>query len=236
MMGRAIFTVFCAALLLGGNARAMDASTLRGAVLNYLQGQAGSLRARAGGEGRVQFAIVGIDPRFHAPDCAQPPQFSIAENSGLGSRLNVRVTCNSGNGWSVYVPVDVAIHRPVVAAARPLPRDAAITAADLQLLERDVASLNGQFLTAIDEAVGLSARRPLAAGAVLSRDQLLQPLLIRRGDAVTIRVESGGLSVNMPGVAMTDGRRGEPIRVKNSNSARIVDAQVVEAGVVTVPM
>jgi flagella basal body P-ring formation protein FlgA len=235
-MGRVIFTAFCTVLLLGGKALAMDASSLRSAVLDYLSGQTGRLLARAGGEGRVQFAIVGIDPRFQAPDCMQPPQFAIAETGGLGSRLNVRVTCNTGNGWSVYVPVDLVIHRTVVVAARQLPRDAMISASDLQLIERDVAPLNGQFLTTVDEAVGLSARRPVTAGAVLSRDQLLQPLLIRRGDAVTIRAESGGLNVNMPGVAMTDGRRGESIRVRNSNSARMVDAQVVDAGVVSVPM
>ncbi len=64
----------------------------------------------------------------------------------------------------------------------------------------------------------------------------MQPILIKRGDAVTITAEGDGLSVKMPGVAMSDGRRGEQIRIKNNNSAKIVDAQVTEPGEVAVPM
>jgi flagella basal body P-ring formation protein FlgA len=79
-------------------------------------------------------------------------------------------------------------------------------------------------------------KRQLNAGVPITGDILSQPVLIKRGEAVTITAEGDGLSVKMPGVAMSDGRRGEQIRIKNNNSAKIVDAQVTDAGQVTVSM
>lgn len=236
MMGRGVFLSFCITILLSGGTQAMDANGLRGAVQRYLETHTDTLLARAGGQGRLQFAIAGIDPRFYAPDCRQPLQFAIKDQGAVSSRLNVQVSCAAGNNWSNYVPVDIAIFRRVITAANPLARDVAIKAGDLMLAERDITELNGQYLTRAEDVIGLSAKRTLAPGTIVTRDNLLQPLLIRRGDAVTIKAEADGLIVHMPGVAMTDGRRGEPIRVKNINSAKMVDAQVVEAGVVSVPM
>lgn len=238
MMGRGVFQVFCVATLLLGSAgaRALDANGLRQLVQQYMQGQTDNLLARYGKQSRLQIGVINVDQRLFVPDCPQPPALSSAEQTGNQSRLNVQVSCAGGVNWSVYVPVEIAVFRPVVTLANPLPRNAAISAADVQLTELDITRIGGPYLTRPEDAIGMSLKRQLNAGVAITSDQLLPPLLIRRGDAVTITAESDGLTVHMPGVALTDGRRGEQIRIKNSNSAKVVDAQVIEAGMVAVAM
>lgn len=237
-MGRGILRAFCllAAGAGAGQLQALDHNGLRQNVESFMRGQIPALQARYGARSRIEFALVAMDSRLNLPDCAQPLALSIREQGNLASRINVQVACNAGLGWNVYVPVDVAIYAPVVSTAGPLARGATVGADDIQLVDTDITRLNGQYLSRVEDAVGLSLKRQLNAGTPITGDMLAQPTLIKRGDAVTITVESDGLAVRMPGVALSDGRRGEQIRVKNSNSAKVVDAQVTEAGQVAVAM
>jgi flagella basal body P-ring formation protein FlgA len=238
MMGRGIFQGLTILLLVAASsgAQAMDQNGLRRLVQPFMQGRISSLLTRYGRDSRIEFTISTIDPRLNVPDCTTAPALAIKEQAGQSSRLNVQVSCNSGAGWSLFVPVDLAIFRPVVTVINPIARGATIGSADVQLTETDVSSLNGQYLTRLEDAVGMSTKRAFNAGNAVITDQLSQPLLIKRGETVIISAEVDGLSVRMPGVALTDGRRGEQIRVKNSNSAKIVDAQVVDTGLVSAPM
>lgn len=237
-MGRGILRAFSLLPALAGAAaaQALDHDGLRRSVETFMRSQIPVLQSRYGQGSRIEFALVALDPRLNLPDCPQPPALSVREQPNLGSRLNVQVSCNAGLGWNLYVPVDIAVYTPVVATSGPLPRGATLTAADIQLVETDVTRLNGQYLTRPQDAVGLSLKRQLAAATPITGEVLAQPVLVKRGEAVTITAASGGLSVKMPGIAMSDGRRGEQIRVKNGNSARVIDAQVTDVGQVTVSM
>lgn len=237
-MGRGILRAFCLLPALLGTAAtsALDHNGLRHSVETFMQTQIPALQNRYGRNSRVEFALVAMDPRLNLPNCQQPLALSLKEQDNITSRLNVQVSCNAGMGWNVFVPVDIGIHLPIVSANGPLARNTTLTEGDIQLTESDITRLNGPYLTRPEDAIGLSLKRQLTAGAPITSDLLSQPILIKRGDAVTITAESDGLSVKMPGVAMSDGRRGEQIRIKNSTSAKIVDAQVTEAGQVTVSM
>jgi flagella basal body P-ring formation protein FlgA len=66
--------------------------------------------------------------------------------------------------------------------------------------------------------------------------QLEPPLVVRRGEAVVISAASSIVAVKVAGVALTDGRLGEQIRIKNLSSSRIVQAKMVGPGQAEVPM
>ncbi len=237
-MGRGILRAFCLtpALLGATAALALDHNGLRQSVETFMQSQIPGLQNRYGRSSRIEFALVAMDPRLNLPNCQQPLALSIKEQENITSRLNVQVSCNAGMGWNVFVPVDIAIHLQVVSANGPLARNTTLAESDIQMAETDITRINGPYLTRPQDAIGLSLKRQLNPGTPITSDMLSQPILIKRGDAVTITAEGDGLSVKMPGVAMSDGRRGEQIRIKNNNSAKIVDAQVTEPGEVAVPM
>lgn len=234
--------LLCSALLASplpaaaGGPVAGDSKAIAQAAERFMAGWSVEMLTRLGGDARISHKVVGLDPRLAMPSCAEPLQVEAREQRQLGTRLNLQVSCRSGNGWSLFVPIELAVHRAVVVAARPLAHAETLTAADLQLVEHDVARLNGQYFTDLAEAVGMAARRPLAQGAPVLGEQLEPPLLVKRGDSVLITAEGTTIAVKMNGVAMTNGRRGEQIRVRNSSSGKIVAARVAAAGMVEVTL
>lgn len=228
--------LICCALAAAPALAGVDAAAVRQAVEHFLAGHRDDFLARNPGITRADFTVAALDPRLTLPDCATPLAVEAQQTRQLQARINTQVSCTSGNGWSLYVPIDVAIYRPVVIAARPLDRGDVLTEADLISSELDVTRLHGAYLTEIPAAVGLEVRRPLAAQAIVSQQMLQPPLLIRRGESVSIRAAGQAIAVHMNGVALSDGRLGQPIRVRNSSSNRVVEAKVVGPGVTEVAL
>ena len=75
-----------------------------------------------------------------------------------------------------------------------------------------------------EQVIGLSARRALRAGAVVSRRDLVSPRVIARNDMVEVAFVAGGVSLTVTGRAMRDAAVGEPVPVVNATSGRTIDA------------
>jgi flagella basal body P-ring formation protein FlgA len=236
------FFLLCSVLFAGsalaGQAApyAGDGKAITQAAESFMVGWSDEMLTRLGGDARISYSIAGLDPRLAMPACAEPLAVEAREQRQLNARLNLQVSCRSGNGWSLFVPIEIAVLRPIVVAARPLAHGETLAAGDLQLVEHNVARLTGQYFTSPDEAVDMAVRRPLAQGAPVLGEQLQPPLLVKRGDAVLITAAGSTIAVKMNGIAMTDGRRGEQIRVRNSSSGKIVAARVAATGVVEVTL
>lgn len=211
-----------------------DSKTIVAAAQRFMSSYSDDLLAQLGGNARIEYRIEGVDSRLAMPACTQALEVAAKEAQRLGSRLNLQVSCRSGNTWSLFVPVTLAIHRPVVTTVRPLSHGETLLAPDLTLTELDVSRLSGQYLTALKEAVGMSIKRPLGQGSAVIAEHLQPPLLVRRGDTVVISAAGSTLAVKMAGVAMTDGRRGEQIRIKNNSSGKVVAGRVAAPGLVEV--
>lgn len=211
-----------------------DNNELRTAADKFMAGYSRKIAERLGTGTRIEYQLPALDTRVGQSNCSQPLALSTRDQNEAPARVNVLVSCI--DGWSLYVPVDLIIYRQVVAATRPLAVGSTIGSGDIQLVEADVSQLLGQYLTDPQEAVGMAVKRGIGQGRPLTAQQLDAPLLIKRGDSVIISAESSAMAVKMPGIAMTDGRRGEQIRIKNRSSSRVIDARVVAPGQAVVPM
>lgn len=235
MMRRIFFHLIPLTLTLCVTTTAASAenSAVRTAVDRFMHSYNAKLVKQFGSDLRVEYTVTALDSQPIA-DCPAPLGLSTKDTGQLTSRINVQVSCPGG--WSIYLPVDLSILRPVVIALKPLAPGSTIDDDDVQLAETDITQLLGQYLTRLDEAVGMSAKRSIMQGRPLTSQQLVPPLLIRRGDSVVINAASGGIVVKTTGTAMTDGRRGEQIRIKNQGSARVIDARVTGQGEVQTSM
>jgi flagella basal body P-ring formation protein FlgA len=104
---------------------------------------------------------------------------------------------------------------------------------DVAVEQRDLTTLPPGYLDDPAIAVGLTASRAIAGGAVLTNQQLLGTRAVQRGQTVTLVADAGGMSVRMAGRAMTDGLINQRVRVENLSSGKIVEGiarseQVVE--------
>jgi flagella basal body P-ring formation protein FlgA len=200
----------------------------------YMTSYTHSLAKRLGSGAHIDYSTSGIAANATSQSCATPLAISARDQTQTLNRVTLLVAC--GNDWSMYVPIDLDVHLPIVITNKPLANGAVIGADDVELSSFDVSDLTGTYLTTLDDAIGMGVKRSIAPGRPVLSQQLEQPLIIHRGDAVVINAEAGMLAVKMTGTALNDGRRGEQIRIKNQATSRVVDARVTGPGEVAVSM
>lgn len=167
-----------------------------------------------------------LDPRLRLARCAQPLEAFLRRGTKIGARTIVGVRCNGGKPWKVYVPVDVVVTADVLTAKRTLSRGHIVVAADLVTDERDVSRMNSGYLSDPDQVVGQRLKTTVLPGRVITPAMVEADNVIRRGQSVTLVVESEGININMAGKALTDGALNQRIRVENVNSGRVVEGIV----------
>lgn len=82
---------------------------------------------------------------------------------------------------------------------------------------------------------GMVATRALAADQEIRADGVESPqppILVRRNEAVTIRIERPGLTITAMGQSLQEGRAGEAVKVRNADSSRIIVCKVNTDGTV----
>ena len=107
-----------------------------------------------------------------------------------------------------------------------------ISASDLETQAVDARKARGAL--GMEEIAGLEARRPLSAGAPVRAHDLRQPNLIKKGQAVTMVVSHGNLTIAAKGKALEDGSKGSIVRVQNISSNQVIQGEVTATGLVSV--
>ncbi len=183
---------------------------------------------------RVEAQANRLDPRLHLAACADSLESTSPVAGQLRSRLSIGVRCPGAGGWSIYVPVQVHVFAKVVVLTAPAAAGEPLAAGELALEERDVAAISGAYLTRLQDAEGMAARRVLGPGAVLTTSSLQPMTIVHRGQQVGLVAGGSGFTVVTHGEALTDAAVGDQVRVRNLSSHQVVEGQVQEDGRVRV--
>lgn len=194
------------------------------------------LVSRNQGQQAPQIEAGPLDARLALAACEAPLEAFMPPGSATYGNTTVGVRCPGAKPWSVYVPVKIKVSTPVVVAARPLMRGAQLSEADLTTATLDAGSLPPDYLTNPQLAIGQQLKRPLSIGMAVAAGMLDTPRMVRRDEQVTILAEDGGLEVRMTGLALEDGVLGQPIKVRNLLSKRIIGGIIAAPGIVKVQM
>jgi flagella basal body P-ring formation protein FlgA len=214
---------------------AVNSQQIRNSIDNYMPEHLELIAQQYGNNTRTDYRIGSLDARISMADCPIPLNVEQKSNNNIGN-INLKISCDQQAIWSIYVPIQVSLYRPVVTAASPITRGLTITPSHLQLREMDISKLNGSYFTSIDEVIGLEAKREIRPDSTVIATYLAPPIMIKRGESVIMTAKSGSLSVRIPATALKDGYEGEQISVRNKQSKRIVDARVMGPGRVSVTM
>lgn len=195
------------------------------AVAHYLKGQVA--------EG-YQIEVQGVNlPR----ELVLPAgELSMVASGRSGASLRGSVLLRLGllvNGQEVaqrQVSAQIKLIGPVCRLVRGVERGDSITASDVEEVRDEVPP----GVLRCQDAIGQSARSHLRAGALAHRSALQPPMLVARGQRVTIVYQSGALRVTAQGEAVVDGTKGQWVPIKNLGSGKAVKALVVAPGVVQV--
>jgi flagellar basal body P-ring formation protein FlgA len=81
-----------------------------------------------------------------------------------------------------------------------------------------------------DALVGMTARRPLRAGAQVGRNDAATTPVIAKDEVITLIYQDGGITLTLQGRAMARAGVGETLNVQNTGSKKIVQAVVTGPG------
>lgn len=122
----------------------------------------------------------------------------------------------------------------VVALAQPVRRGDIVREEDLTTTRLARRKVPAGALLDPGEIAGKQARNSLRSNTPLSRSDFQRPILIERGEKVTVNYEMPGMKLTTRAQAMDSGAVGDVIDVMNLQSRRIVPATVLSRGQVRV--
>ncbi len=122
----------------------------------------------------------------------------------------------------------------VLALSQPLKRGDIIREDDLTTIRLPKTKVMTAALQDGTDIIGKAARIHLRSNQPISKKDFERPMLIGRGDKVTVTYEVGSMKLTSRAKALTDGAKGDVIDVMNLQSRRIVPATVSSRGQVTV--
>ncbi|MFM8983075.1 MAG: flagellar basal body P-ring formation chaperone FlgA [Spartobacteria bacterium] len=134
--------------------------------------------------------------------------------------------------WQMHVKAQMI--EPVWVSTRRLERGESINPAVAALKEVDVLNANKEVLTANDKLDYYEVAHSVAADQVISRADITPRHIVRRGKVVDVVVNDGGINITMKAMALADGGVGETIGVRNMDSKKDFQAQVVGSNTVQV--
>ena len=125
-----------------------------------------------------------------------------------------------------WVPAVVHVSRNAVVASRKIALGEIITEDNVCESRIETTDINSVLTLSLKDITGKIARRSFAAGEPLPQELFSEPLLVRRGDMVSLRLERSGIALTSAARAAENGRFGDVIRVKNVDFSSVVRARV----------
>ncbi|HRJ67448.1 MAG TPA: flagellar basal body P-ring formation chaperone FlgA [Alphaproteobacteria bacterium] len=109
-----------------------------------------------------------------------------------------------------------------------------ITASDITQVDIRAADIAAHTVIDAAQLVGLAPRRNLPALRTIAAGDIVQPTLVKKGDMVTVTLQSGPIHLTTQARALENGAAGELVKVMNMSSRQVLDAVVTGMQAVSV--
>tara|TARA_B110000208_G_scaffold177473_1_gene224677 strand:- start:93 stop:812 length:720 start_codon:yes stop_codon:yes gene_type:complete len=208
-----LFFIFSAELLFAEE-RMIYGSDLKAAAADYLAEQG------------IFNTILVSEKRAYFP-CAEKIYTTPKKPNDWNT---IKVACGSPASWSISLRTQKVAHSggdthdtatensvKIAFTRRNIPKGKVIQSDDLVMKWANSRSSHGAFIT-IENIVGHKAKRNMARDTVLKAQHILANNAVNKNDTILIISGSAGLSIVTYGEALSDGKVGDMVLVKNSSS------------------
>ena len=120
----------------------------------------------------------------------------------------------------------------IVVPAHDIARGDTISENDLTYTTVDGAALMSGVPTKMDEVKGMQTRRMLSSAQPFRGDDVRRPIVITKGQTVTMQFIVPGVELTAMGRAMSEGGVGDTVTIQNPVSYRMISGTVVAPGTV----
>jgi flagella basal body P-ring formation protein FlgA len=163
--------------------------------------------------------------------CAGELRISGGDTDPL-ARQRLELECPA-NAWRRSLISQPRLFVQAVYATGNIERGATLHGGVLERRELELGKGVRSFYSDLQQLQGLEARRRIRANQLLGASLVKNARLILRGEQLKIIASQHGIAASTVGEALQDGAQGELIRVRNLGSEKVIDAMVMEAGVVS---
>jgi flagella basal body P-ring formation protein FlgA len=200
-----------------------------------------------------EVSIAPLDPRVQIQSCSK----ALSVDHPFSSKDTVRVRCadpvwqvylqvsmplttnsqaaatSSGKPSSSGVPNGTPASaspavKTVVVPKRLIQRGTVIEADMLEEVSQAAGNVDNSMLQSLKDAVTAEAVRDLSAGQALRSSDIRRAILVKQGQLVTMNVgDKSGFLITVRVEALQDGRMGEQVKLKNTESGRQISGVVV---------
>ncbi|MBR6012272.1 MAG: flagellar basal body P-ring formation protein FlgA [Selenomonadaceae bacterium] len=152
--------------------------------------------------------------------------FSNLSYSSMNS-MKARISIGGKAYRDVNFGVLVKVYDNVLVANHDLRIEVPVNESDFRMAEI-VIDGRTEYVKDVNDVKGMVPHRYVRAGLPIAVNYFQQPVAVAMGTPVKIVFKRGGLQATAKGVALSRGRVGQIIKVKNETSQKIISARVVD--------
>lgn len=167
-----------------------------------------------------------LDSRLKLKACPDDLLISFARSNHIQGNTALSVSCPGLTAWKIHLPVRIDLYDDVAVATKPLLRGQFIDESVIGFKKTNVTRLNYGYFLDQNALNQVEARRNMKRGTVLSPKNLAPRMLVKSGQNVTLVLNYNGLQIKSSGMALQSARLGQVIRVRNSQSQKVVEGIV----------
>jgi flagella basal body P-ring formation protein FlgA len=128
--------------------------------------------------------------------------------------------------FSVWARVKISATTTRVVATQLILPGQSVAPDQVRIETYDDFPLRNDIARNLQEVVGRMPRRAIRVGLPVFCSDLIEPLLVQRGDLVAVTAISGAAELHLPALAETAGKQGDMISLKNPRSGKIFRARI----------
>lgn len=162
--------------------------------------------------GRIEFPLSGLEPP--------------AQGNGGVQLWRGFVQYTDTRRIALWARIAATVSYVTVIAVQDLAANVPIDAAALRTETRNGPVNRAAFAMRVEDVAGKIFQRPLKAGAEVPLSILDEPPTVRRGDSVSVEVQSGPAVLRFDAVAQASARAGEIAELRNPITGKIFHARI----------
>ena len=159
---------------------------------------------------------------------------SAARNLLTAFTLTVEIKVDGKVVSRITASMELEAYGDVLVAARDLKANTKVNPGDVRKESRKIVRPVTDYVRDIARFKGAILTRDVASGTEIISTALAATTVVRAGDTVNIEAVSGSIKVTVKGEARSSGKIGDRIAVKNAESGVILQARVIDEGLVSV--
>ena len=118
--------------------------------------------------------------------------------------------------------------------ARRMSANERITKGDIKWIKVRSKRLRRGIVTDINELIGKAGKRAIRPGTPVRENSIRRPILVAKGSLVMIILRSPKMVLTAQGKALENGSDGDTIQISNTQSNKVIEAEVTGPGKVSV--